>query len=266
MDPYTNPDSQTDRTRQAMVTRLEERGQHAFFQKMIDDYVDTIPSDQPLRALDLGCGTGVVARRLANALHPDSEIHGADISDVLLTEGRRQDVAQRIHWDHIQPGALPYEERSFDVIVMHTLLSHVPNPLSLLQEAERVLAPTGQLIVFDADHAGTTYGQESYEAMRRVDHLLTSAVATHPDLCRQMPRYLKTAGLSLNSHRSVILSECGRGDYWLSSVRGFAGILPALNVLSEEEGQQWVDAMHASHDNGTFFASGAFFTFYASHS
>ena len=79
-----------------------------------------------------------------------------------------------------------------------------------------------------------------------------------------MPRYLKSAGLELHDHHSVILSECGRGDYWLSSVRGFAGILPALNVLSEEEGQQWVNSMQASHDNETFFASGAFFTFYAS--
>lgn len=57
------------------------------------------------------------------------------------------------------------------------------------------------------------------------------------------------------------MSECGHGDYWLSSVRGFIGILPALKVLTEEEVAAWASHMFSSHENGTFFASGAFFTF-----
>jgi len=260
MDPYTNPDSQTDRTLQAMITRLEERGQHPAFQEMIDHYVSSIRGDQPVSVLDLGCGTGVVTRRLAQMLHASSNIHGADVSDALLAEGRRQDQTQRIHWDYISPGRLPYADGQFDVVTMHTLLSHVNDPVAILKEAKRVLAPGGKLIVFDADHAGTTYGQESYEAMRRVDHLLTSAIATHPDICRQMPRYLKTVGFILNHHSSDVLSECGQGDFWLSSVRGFAGVLPALNILSEEEGNQWVRHMYDSHDNGTFFAAGSYYT------
>lgn len=264
MDPYTNPDSQTDRTIRAMITRLEERGQHSAFQNMINRYVSSIPKDRPVNVLDLGCGTGVVTRRLAQALHGSSRVHGADVSDVLLDEGRRQDQARRIHWDHLTPGRLPYADGQFDVIVMHTLLSHVSDPVAILKEAKRVLAPHGTLVIFDADHAGTTYGQESYEAMRRVDHLLTSTIATHPDVCRQMPRYLKAAEFRLNQHHSEILSECGRGDFWLSSVRGVEKMIPALNILTEEEGHKWVAQMFDSHNNGTFFAAGAFYTFYAS--
>ena len=33
------------------------------------------------RVVDLGCGTGVVARQMAATSHPSSEIHGADVSD-----------------------------------------------------------------------------------------------------------------------------------------------------------------------------------------
>jgi hypothetical protein len=41
MDPYNNPDQQSEATIQAMVTRLEERGQHPVFAGMIGAYVMT---------------------------------------------------------------------------------------------------------------------------------------------------------------------------------------------------------------------------------
>jgi hypothetical protein len=36
-----------------------------------------------------------------------------------------------------------------------------------------------------------------------------------------------------------------------------------MGILPEEEGRNWVDHMVRSHDDGTFFASGAFYTFHA---
>ena len=146
---------------------------------------------------------------------------------------------------------------------MHTLLSHVPDPISVLSEARRVLKKNGRLIVFDADHAGTTYNQGDYEMTRRCDFLLSSAIATNPDICRQLPRLLKAAGYTLTNHDVDVISECGQGDYWLSSVQGFARLLPTLGALSKEDADAWVSYMLKSHDDGTFFASGTFYTFYA---
>lgn len=263
-DPYTNPDSQPDSAIQAMITRLEERGQNSAFSRMIRTYVETLNNESPLKALDLGCGTGVVTRQLAIRLHPSSEIHGADVSASLLEEAQKLSSSNQIKWDHVEAGRLPYPDETFDAIMMHTLLSHVPSPIDLLIEAKRILKKDGQLIVFDADHAGTTYGHPDYETMRRINHLLSSAIAAQPDACRQMPRYLKQAGFKLNRHQADVISECGTGDYWLSSVRGFARLLPTLNILPPEEAKEWVEQMLNSHNNGTFFASGVFYTFYAS--
>lgn len=262
-DPYTNPDAQPESAIQAMITRLEERGRHAGFLRMIRHYVKALPDDRPLGVLDLGCGTGVVVRQLAEALHPSSVLHGADISAELLGEAQRLTPNHRITWDHLSAGPLPYADGTFDAITMHTLLSHVPDPSYVLSEAKRVLKRDGCLIVFDADHAGTTYNQPDYEMTRRVDHLLTSAMATHPDICRQLPRLLKMAGYELLAHDSAVISECGKGDYWLASVRGFERLIPTIGALSPEEAESWVRYMIGSHEDGTFFASGAFYTFYA---
>ena len=54
-----------------------------------------------------------------------------------------------------------------------------------------------------------------------------------------------------------------RGDYWLSSVRGIERLIPSLGVLTETEATAWVGQMMRSHEDGTFFAAGAFYTFHA---
>lgn len=262
-DPYTNPDALPESSINAMITRLEERGKHHAFVRMIQAYVNTVPKDRALTVLDLGCGTGVVIREMLHRLHERSVFHGADISLAFLKAASRCDIGQRIQWDHLTTDELPYAAETFDVIVMHTLLSHVPDPASILCEARRVMKPGGRLIVFDADHASTTYSLPCYETTRRMDHLLTSAIATNPDICRQLPRLLQSSGFMITSHVADVISECGKGDYWLSSVQGFQRLMPSLGVLTEAESEMWYRHMMDSHENGTFFAAGAFYTFFA---
>ena len=49
--------------------------------------------------------------------------------------------------------ALDLPDGHFDVVVAHTLLSHVDEPVRVLEEARRVLRPGGTLVVFDGDYA-----------------------------------------------------------------------------------------------------------------
>ena len=103
-DPYTDPDSQADATIQAMISRLEERGQHPAFLRMIRDYASTLSQDRPLTVLDLGCGTGDGLEFIAGTPREESgtagegpplvaddllaEYVGLDINEDLLTQAR----------------------------------------------------------------------------------------------------------------------------------------------------------------------------------
>ena len=143
------------------------------------------------------------------------------------------------------------------------VLSHVKNPVDMLQMAAKCLKKNnGQMIIFDADHAGTVYAIPDFSMMMDINRKLATGIAQQPDICRQMPRYLKESHLKLLNHTSVVLSECGRGDYWLSSVRAFSRIIPAMGLLPTEQGETWTKQMLQSHEDNTFFASGTFFTFY----
>ena len=218
MDPYTNPDQQSDTTLKAMITRLEERAKHSVFEGMIQDYIAEIPSDQPLVVLDFGCGTGVVIRALEPVLHPDCELHGADISTQLLQAARALSMGTRIHWDKVEPQGLPYSRDTFDVIIMHTLLSHVPDPEATLKEAARLLKPSGRLIVFDADHAGTTFGLMDFSKMRECDFRLTSALASQPEVARgsrRDPRLAARWGLARPSVAHTARCGPSLGRAWI---------------------------------------------------
>ena len=45
--------------------------------------------------------------------------------------------------------ALPFEDASFDVVLMNLILSVVPDPVLCMKETLRVLKPNGRIVIFD---------------------------------------------------------------------------------------------------------------------
>lgn len=65
MDPYGTTNQLDDTVLHAIVTRLEARGNHPFFARMLHEYLDAMQIETAYTVLDMGCGTGVVARTIA---------------------------------------------------------------------------------------------------------------------------------------------------------------------------------------------------------
>src|SRR5436190_2530080 len=89
--------------------------------------------------LDLGCGPGYFAERLANWL-PTARITALDLDERMLGLARQR-LAQRA--TVIQAAAeqtgLPAE--SFDFVLARLLLQHAADPLRVIGEAQRLLKP-----------------------------------------------------------------------------------------------------------------------------
>lgn len=99
------------------------------------------PSD---RILDLGCGTGIVARVLRERLGGAARLTGADINAGMLAVARR--IAPDIEWVEASAAALPFADRSFEVVLAQQVLQFVPDRAAALREIRRVLVPGGRLI------------------------------------------------------------------------------------------------------------------------
>ena len=86
--------------------------------------------------LDVGCGTGIVARTAADLVAPDGSVTGLDLNEAMLTVARR--VRPDLDWRQGDACALPYDEQTFDVVLTQMALMFVPDRTAVLCEMGRV--------------------------------------------------------------------------------------------------------------------------------
>ena len=96
--------------------------------------------------LDIGCGTGVLARSLAKL---GAVVTGIDPSSEALVRARETAPAATFHEAPAQ--ALPFASETFDGAVFLNALHHVPEPAmaDALREALRVTRPGGAVVIVE---------------------------------------------------------------------------------------------------------------------
>ncbi len=94
--------------------------------------------------LDVGCGTGLVARRLAERVLPGGSVVGIDLSDRMLDEARRTPM-KGLTYTTMAAENLVFRDHSFDLITFGQSLPYMVDPLKSLEEAVRMLRPGGRV-------------------------------------------------------------------------------------------------------------------------
>ena len=115
----------------------------------------TRSGEQPTAILDVGCGTGVFAARVAAAL-PRAMIWGLDLVAGMLAGGRER--WQALH-DQVVPiqgdsERLPFPDGTFDVVTCANSFHHYPHQDRAVAEMYRVLKPGGRLFLLDGYRDG----------------------------------------------------------------------------------------------------------------
>lgn len=119
------------------------------------------------RVLDIGCSQGIAALILGREGH---HVVGVDVDPDALRfaeeELRREAdyVRQRVEFKHIGSGRLPFDDATFDAVLLGEILEHLTRPELVLAEARRILKPNGRAIITvpfgvhpDPDHKRTFY-------------------------------------------------------------------------------------------------------------
>jgi ubiquinone/menaquinone biosynthesis C-methylase UbiE len=103
------------------------------------------------RALDVACGTGVVARIAAERVGMAGRIAALDISPGMLAVARSLSSADgaAIDWYEGNVLALPFPEEAFDVVLCQLGLQFFTDRSEALREIRRVLSPNGRLALND---------------------------------------------------------------------------------------------------------------------
>ncbi|MGH8932638.1 MAG: methyltransferase domain-containing protein, partial [Egibacteraceae bacterium] len=229
-------------------------------------YVQAMRLDPSARILDLGCGTGVVARALARDGHA-GQITAVDQSPVLLQAGRRlaaeEGVERRIEFRAMDVHALDLADEAFDAVIANTLVSHVTDPLLVLEQAARVLRPTGVIAVFDGDYASLTYGCSDPALGEEMEQALLDAIVSKPRVMRDLPRLLRKAGLRIEEIQPHLYADIGTSRFFLSLAETYVPLAARDGLLAAEEVDAWLADQRQSHEEGTFFAACSYYAYIA---
>lgn len=103
------------------------------------------------RVLDVGCGVGGPARRLANRF--GAMVSGVELSRKLFETAVALTglvgMREKVHLQHASALALPFEDGAFDVVMMVHVAMQITEKDQLFGELTRTVAPRGRLALHE---------------------------------------------------------------------------------------------------------------------
>ena len=121
------------------------------------------------RVLEMACGRGGLACRLAFASDPPPHLVAADFSHTAVRKGGAFAVEKgltSIRWAVGDAQALAYPDAVFDTVVSCETIEHLPQPRKALAEFARVLKPGGQLLLTTPNYLGLLGLYRMYARLR----------------------------------------------------------------------------------------------------
>jgi ubiquinone/menaquinone biosynthesis C-methylase UbiE len=185
-DDYTRVAELDEATLEMHAQRLELRAADERQRAMRHEYLSRVEFRERARVLEVGCGTGPVARDLASwpRVH---EVVGVDPSPFFLDRARALAAGiSNLRFELADGRVLPFPDSAFDVVVFHTTLCHVPGPDEALREAFRVLRPGGQLAVFDGDYTTLTVALAPDDPLQPCAEAVLASIIHDPWLVRRL--------------------------------------------------------------------------------
>jgi SAM-dependent methyltransferase len=97
--------------------------------------------------LDVGCGTGTVARQAAERVGPSGSVSALDVNAGMLAVARSLPSATPIKWYETAAESVPLPGASFDVILCGLSLQFFDDKPAALREMRRLLRPGGRVCI-----------------------------------------------------------------------------------------------------------------------
>lgn len=266
-DPHRFVNELDETALQRLVARLESRAQDAVFARLFDKYATRLALPPSARVLEVGCGTGATLRLLARRGDFTGKAIGVDQCRAFIDAANKfaqaENAGDRLTFQVGDAHRLGFPSATFDVVIAHTLISHVTEPTVVLSEMARVVRPGGTVVIFDGDYASLTYAFPDHNFGCQMDVALANATFNNPRIMRDLPRFLPELGLQLTAAWGDAVVEIGNGSYFKSFAETYAPYVKGAGLFPAQAVDVWLSEQRQAMKNGTFFAACNYYTYLA---
>jgi ubiquinone/menaquinone biosynthesis C-methylase UbiE len=214
---------------------------------------DLAPATTGQQILDVGCGIGYSAMRLAEVVGASGHVVGVDKNEVFIREAQRR-ADERGLPVTFQVGdavSLEFPDHSFDLCRTERMLMYLDQPEQGLDELIRVLRPGGALVIFEFDYDAIIFDAPDKELTRRIGRIIGDSVPSGW-AGRQAQRLFHERGLQQVTTVPKLLTSNFAGFKLV-----FGGTLDhavKAGQLDAEELASWWSSLEQAEQAGHFYA------------
>ena len=209
-----------------------------------------------LAVLEVGCGIGDDALRMAELVAPGGRVVGIDASARMIGEAAaRPPDGLPVEFLRGDARCLPFGDALFDRCRVDRTLQHIQRPEEAVAEMVRVLAPGGLLLAYDNDWETFTVSGPDRVTSGAIEQLWTNSFV-NPSIGRDLERLFAAAGVvDIRGFPSVsVITDFDVADR-AYNLRQTAHRAAVQGLVTAERGAAWLDGLQSRSGRGSFLCS-----------
>ena len=239
----------------SIARSMNIRASEPAMQAICARYMAQIVLPRGARALEIGCGNGATTRLIMEYVNP-AQLVGTDPSSVFIDMARAAFAGEpRISFALGDAVATGQPDASFDLVIAHTVYSHLADPEGALAEARRVLRPGGQLVIFDGDFATITVALFDGDPLQSAVGAVLRNMMHAPYIMRRLPALVTAAGFSVQSVEPHGYVQTTTPDYLLTLLSRGTNAAARAGEIGRELVDGFAQEARRRVANGTFYGA-----------
>ena len=248
-----------------LVMVLDEQAAAPAVRRLRDWTLSALAARRGELAVDVGSGTGEDVQALAHAVGHEGRAVGVEPHAGLRSVAVRRaaDAGSGAEFVDGDALALPFEDRSVDVLRCERVWQHLDDPAAAAREVARVLAPGGRAAVVDSDWGTLVYSHGDPDVLRRLRGSAFARMA-NPFSGRRIRRLLVEAGLTVDGDvgsAALVLPTAAIGRVGVLQQNVRAAV--ESGAVTEAEAEEHLTEVLAAAEAGTLHASVTLLSFVA---
>jgi SAM-dependent methyltransferase len=243
----------TDPDAAALIAALDEQASIPAIRRLRAASLEMAAIRSGSRVVDVGCGTGEVARALAATVGAHGWVVGIDASDTMLAEARRRGTTGLpLEFRTGDVTALDAGSGTFDAALCERVLQHVDHPAPAVAELVRITRRGGRVVATDTD-----WGMH---AIHGADPELTAAIvdawrdnAANGLSGRQLPALLADGGLRDITISADTMTSIDPHRPRLPPFTTMAAAAERCGAITVGGGHDWLAQLADAGERGRFF-------------